>query len=388
MATTVKEPADVFVGLDAVPPALRPGDITEGLRYLLDGEVKDWSGPHETVYSPICLSGPEGAAKAELGRYPLMGEGESLAALEAACRAYGKGCGEWPTMSVGDRIRCVEAFVPRMIEMRDHVVNLLMWEIGKTLGDAEKEFDRTVDYIRDTITALKELDRTSSRFVLEPGFLAQIRRSPLGVVLCMGPYNYPLNETFTTLIPALIMGNTVIFKPPKYGVLLHAPLLQAFASSFPPGVVNTVYGEGAVVVGPLMTSGRIDVLAFIGSSRVAAILKHQHPQPNRLRCVLGLDAKNPAVVLPDADLDHAAKECAAGALSYNGQRCTAIKVIFCHRSVAESFTAKLTEQVASACCGYALGEGCHHHTAAGGGQAGVAQGARRGCCRSRCARRQ
>ena len=61
----------------------------------------------------------------------------------------------------------------------------------------------------------------------------------------MGPYNYPLNETFTTLIPALIMGNTVVFKPPRLGVLLHRPLLEAFRDSFPPGVVNTVYGRGA-----------------------------------------------------------------------------------------------------------------------------------------------
>jgi glyceraldehyde-3-phosphate dehydrogenase (NADP+) len=127
----------------------------------------------------------------------------------------------------------------------------------------------------------------------------------------MGPFNYPLNETFTTLIPALIMGNTVIFKPPKYGVLLHAPLLEAFAESFPPGVVNTVYGDGPKVVGPLMESGAIDVLAFIGSARVASILKHQHPQPNRLRCVFGLEAKNPGIILPHADLETTVRECVA-----------------------------------------------------------------------------
>jgi glyceraldehyde-3-phosphate dehydrogenase (NADP+) len=99
-----------------------------------------------------------------------------------------------------------------------------------------------VAYIKDTVGAVKELDRTSSRFTIEEGILAQIRRASLGVTLCMGPYNYPLNETYTTLIPALIMGNTVVFKPPKYGVLLHAPLLEAFKEAFPRGVVNTVYG--------------------------------------------------------------------------------------------------------------------------------------------------
>lgn len=225
-------------------------------------------------------------------------------------------------------------------------MKLLMWEIGKTLADAEKEFDRTVDYIRQTIDALKDLDRVSSRFVIEQGIIGQIRRAPLGVVLCMGPYNYPLNETFTTLIPALIMGNVVIFKPPKLGVLLHRPLLQAFRDSFPPGVVNTVYGEGANVVGPLMTSGRIDVLAFIGSSRVADILKKQHPKPHRLRCILGLEAKNAGIVLPDADLDLTVKECVLGSLSFNGQRCTALKILFVHSSILNAFLGKFSEAVA------------------------------------------
>jgi glyceraldehyde-3-phosphate dehydrogenase (NADP+) len=82
------------------------------------------------------------------------------------------------------------------------------------------------------------------------------------------------------------MGNTAIFKPPKLGVLLHSPLLEAFRKSFPAGVVNTVYGDGQVVVGPLMQSGKIDCLAFIGTSRVADILKKQHPKPHRLRAFL------------------------------------------------------------------------------------------------------
>jgi glyceraldehyde-3-phosphate dehydrogenase (NADP+) len=265
--------------------------------------------------------------------------------LDSAVRAFGSGHGEWPRMTVAERIRHVADFAVRMKAKRDEVVRLMMWEIAKPLADCYKEFDRTVDYIRDTIDALKELDRTGSRFSLQEGFAAQIRRSPLGVVLCMGPFNYPLNETFTTLIPALIMGNTVVFKTPKFGVLLFAPLLDAFAECFPPGVINTVFGEGSKIVGPMMASGNIDVLAFIGSARVANILKHQHPRMNRLRCVLGLDAKNPAVVLEDADLDLAARECLSGSLSFNGQRCTAVKVIFVHRRVADAFCEKFARAV-------------------------------------------
>jgi glyceraldehyde-3-phosphate dehydrogenase (NADP+) len=109
--------------------------------------------------------------------------------------------------------------------------------------------------------------------------------------------------------------------------------------------VNVIQGDGPTVIGPLMTSGRIDVLAFIGTSRVANILKRQHPHPNRLRSILGLEAKNPAVVLADADLAVAVKECVSGALSFNGQRCTALKMIFVHESRAEEFVTKLSEAV-------------------------------------------
>jgi glyceraldehyde-3-phosphate dehydrogenase (NADP+) len=328
-----------------IPADAKVSYFADGAHYLIDGEIRAWDGPCQEVHSPVYIAGPKSLEPYALGHYPLLTEKEAVEALEAACRAYGKGGGAWPTMSVGERIAHMEQFLPRMRAVRDQVIRLLMWEIGKTLPDATKEFDRTVDYIVDTIAALKELDRSSSRMAVQEGFIAQIRRSPLGVVLCMGPYNYPLNETFTTLIPALLMGNTVIFKPPKYGVLLHAPLLQAFAESFPPGVVNTVYGDGPTVVGPLIKSGRVDVLAFIGSAKVASILKHQHPAPNRLRCVLGLEAKNAAVVLPHADLDNAVRECTLGALSYNGQRCTAIKIIFVHRSLAAEFCERFAASV-------------------------------------------
>src|SRR5205814_649301 len=166
----------------------------------------------------------------------------------------------------------------------------------KSLTDSEKEFDRTVEYITRTISALKDLDNINSRFEIVEGTIGQIRRTPLGVVLCMGPFNYPLNETFSTLIPALLMGNTVVFKPAKYGVLLIRPLLEAFQTSFPPGVINIIYGRGRETVGALMESGKVDVFAFIGTNKGANDLKKLHPKLHRLKAILGLDAKNPAIV--------------------------------------------------------------------------------------------
>ncbi len=341
-----------FPLIEEIPDRFRFSALIRQDEYLINGELLKWQGPLQEVFSPVCTRDREGTTSQVLiGSYPMLTSKEAKMALAAAVGAFDHGRGHWPTLSVEERIACMEDFTFRMKERRESVIRLLMWEIGKSYADSVKEFDRTIDYIRDTIDAVKELDRNSSRFQIEQGIIGQIRRSPLGVVLCMGPFNYPLNETFTTLIPALIMGNTVIFKPPKYGVLLHQPLLEAFRQAFPPGVVNTVYGDGPQVVGPLMESGQVDVLAFIGSSRVASILKKQHPRPHRLRSVLGLEAKNPAIVLADCDLDLAVNECLLGSLSYNGQRCTALKIIFVHESIAEEFNGKMAAAVNNLICG-------------------------------------
>jgi glyceraldehyde-3-phosphate dehydrogenase (NADP+) len=337
-----------FPAFDQIPEKFRLSEQVNQRDYLINGELLTWQGEVQEVFSPVCTrDANEIISPYLIGSYPLLTSNESLLALVAAVTAYDHGRGLWPTLSVEERISRMEDFSFRMKEQREAVINLLMWEIGKSYGDSSKEFDRTVEYIRDTIEAVKELDRNSSRFQIEQGIIGQVRRSPLGVVLCMGPYNYPLNETFTTLIPALIMGNTVIFKPPKYGVLLHHPLLTAFRDAFPPGVVNTVYGHGPDVVAPLMESGQIDALAFIGTSRVASILKKQHPRPHRLRSILGLEAKNPAIILPDADLEMAVNECLLGSLSYNGQRCTALKIIFVHESIADEFNSRMAEGINS-----------------------------------------
>jgi len=311
--------------------------------YLINGELTPWTGAKSEVFSTI--SSTEDYKPTLLGTIPTLGEKEALAALDAAVSAYNKGQGLWPTMKVVDRIACMEKFVNQMKTKREEIVKLLMWEIGKNLSDSEKEFDRTVDYVYDTIEDYRQMDRDSAKFEKSSGVNAHIRRGPLGVVLCLGPYNYPLNETFALLIPALIMGNTAVFKPAKHGVLLISPLLEAFRNSFPKGVINIIYGRGRTVAAPIMQSGKVDVLALIGNSKSANALQNQHPKSNRLRLVLGLEAKNPAIVLKDADLDLAIAECIAGSTSFNGQRCTALKVLYVHEEIVDEFNTRFSEKV-------------------------------------------
>lgn len=337
---------NIFVSEADIPEEYRIEREIHQREYLSDGVMKKWDGDVHKVYSPICIKTPGGLQRKLIGTYPVCTEKEAFEALDAAVTAYDNGRGQWPTMNVANRIQCVEKFIGKMREQKPIVVKLIMWEIGKSYADSVKEFDRTVEYIYATIDALKDLDRDSSRFTIEQGIAAQIRRSPLGVVLCMGPFNYPLNETFTTLIPAIIMGNTLLFKPPKHGTLLHYPLLNAFRECFPKGVVNTIYGRGHTIVPGLMSSGKINVLTLIGSSKVANELKKLHPKVNRLRAILGLDAKNAAIVTQNADIRLAVQETALGSLSFNGQRCTAIKIAFVHRSVVSDFIQQLSAEIA------------------------------------------
>lgn len=334
----------MFPKVGEIPAEVDLPQPLEQREFLLDGRLETWNGEVQDVTSAVQVVSSDGPTPKRIGSCPVLDEATAQRALEVVGRAWNYGLGDWPTAGVEERIRRVEAFAADMQRLRDEVVRLMMWEICKPLSECYVEFDRTIKYIHDSVDAVKELDRTSSRLVIEQGIYAQIRRAPLGPVLCMGPYNYPLNETFTTLIPAVLMGNPVIVKTPRLGKLLFAPLLEALRDNFPPGVVNLLFGDRRIVQ-PMLRSGRISVLAFIGSHQAADALRRLHPQPHRLRCVLGLDAKNPAIILPSADMDLTVREVLSGALSYSGQRCTALKIIFCHSSRMDELLRGLNEGI-------------------------------------------
>ncbi|HEU0204733.1 MAG TPA: aldehyde dehydrogenase family protein, partial [Burkholderiaceae bacterium] len=250
-------------------------------------------------------------------------------------------------------------FARQLAARRESIVRWLMWEIGKARLDAEKEFDRTIGYLEMTLheaAALVQGERVATH---ADGMRARIRRVPLGVVLCLGPYNYPFNETFATLVPALAMGNTAVLKVPKWGALMYEEIAAAAMEALPAGVLNLVYGEGSVVVPPLLQSGAVDVLAFIGSSGVGDALKKSHPKSNRLRAIMGMDAKNAAIVLDDADLDVALRECIAGTLGFNGQRCTALKILFVQRRLADDFAGRFAWRVDGLTMGMPWDDGVH-----------------------------
>ena len=290
------------------------------------GKVLPWSGEVQDVFAPIYEAGTE--KKILIGQQARFGEEDSLAALEAATKSWDHGRGEWAQASPETRIAKVEELVVELKSKRDEIINVLMWEICKVKADATKEFDRTMDYIKDTISTYKTMLSHERSFIHEAGVLAQIKRAPIGIMLNLGPFNYPFNETYCTLIPAILMGNSVVMKLPNVGCLAHICTMEIYAKVFPPGVVNFISGAGRTTMPPIMKTGQVDIFCFIGGSTAADALLKQHPAPHRLKPCLSLDAKNLCVVMDDVDVAATVKECITGTLSYNGQRCTALKLLF------------------------------------------------------------
>lgn len=305
---------------------------------LVDGKVSAWADKVTTVTSPIQING----TNPELGAYAMMSSDQAEEAVKAASKAWGNGRGAWPQLSTNERIEAIQKFTTKLSEKREQIAHLLMWEICKNTSDAFAEVDRTIKYIHDTIAQLqsKEGEYTGRE---ANGVIVTKKRNPIGVTLILGPFNYPFNETYAMLMPALLMGNTIVMKLPSVGGLVHALTAEIFAEVLPRGVINFVSGSARATIPRVMETGLIDIFSFIGGFKAADSLIKAHPTPHRLYSVLGLDAKNAAIVCPSADIDHAVGQCISGGFSYNGQRCTAVKIIFVHKTKVDEFVQKYAD---------------------------------------------
>ncbi|RYG65639.1 aldehyde dehydrogenase family protein, partial [archaeon] len=224
----------------------------------------------------------------------------------------------------------------------------MCFPLCQSTKDAASEFDRTLQFVAALIAEFRALDQQSLVWRSLEGIYAIVRRAARGIVLCVGPFNYPLNETYATLIPALLMGNVVLLKVPTVGGLAHVLTMRAFLDALPPGTLQFVTGSGRRLLGPLMRSGAVDALAFIGTSKAADELIKAHPKVHRLKVFAQLEGKNMAVVhhdllaspaallSPASLLEEAMDQLVVGALSFNGQRCTAVKMIFVHEDLVDA----------------------------------------------------
>lgn len=187
------------------PDMVLPESITcpsvDGAKVFLGGKISPHTGDLEDVHSPILNSIGE---KYAIGRLAQMHEPESLLAVESAQGAWRCGQGLWPQMSMEQRIAVVEDLVRHLMLRRTEIVDILTWEICKSTKDAAMEFDRTMLFIDATIKELRSQVAQSSWETVS-GVIGRFKRAPIGVMLCLGPFNYPFNETYASMIPALLM---------------------------------------------------------------------------------------------------------------------------------------------------------------------------------------
>jgi glyceraldehyde-3-phosphate dehydrogenase (NADP(+)) (phosphorylating) len=302
---------------------------------LVNGEWKS-SEKEITIYSPI--------NQEELGTVPAMSQAEVDEAMQAARAALPA----WRALSAVERAAYLHKTAAILERDKEEIGTILAKEVAKGIKAAIGEVVRTADLIR---YAAEEGLRITGQAMEGGGFeaasknkLAVVRREPVGVVLAIAPFNYPVNLSGSKIAPALIAGNVVMFKPPTQGSISGLLLAKAFEEAgIPAGVFNTITGRGSEIGDYIIEHKEVNFINFTGSTPIGErIGRLAGMRP----IMLELGGKDAALVLEDADLEHAAKQIVAGAFSYSGQRCTAIKRVIVLESVADKLVTLLQAEVA------------------------------------------
>ncbi|QIZ08631.1 NADP-dependent glyceraldehyde-3-phosphate dehydrogenase [Priestia megaterium] len=253
----------------------------------------------------------------------------------------------WAETSLQKRAKFLYKWADELVNMQDEIAEIIMKEVGKSLKDAKNEVVRTADFIRYTVEEAMHMHGESMKGDSFPGGskskIAIVERVPLGVILAIPPFNYPVNLAAAKLAPALISGNAVIFKPATQGAISGIKMIEALhKANFPKGLVNIVTGRGSVIGDYLVEHKGINMISFTGGTNTGISLAEK---AGMIPLVLELGGKDPGIVREDADLHEAAKHIISGAFSYSGQRCTAIKRVLVHESVADEIVSILKEEI-------------------------------------------
>lgn len=243
----------------------------------------------------------------------------------------------WENTPLYQRAKIVHLAADWLRHFESNMTELLVREIGKTVEEAKNEIFRSAeltDYFADEVQSLRGESLDSDNFPgYEKGRIAVVERVAHGVVLAIAPFNYPVNLAVSKIAPALLMGNSVVFKPPTQGGISGLHLVRIFQKAgIPTGVITCVTGGGSDVGNYLVSHGDVSMIAFTGSSEVGVVIASKTAmKPMLFEC----GGNNAAFVFPDADLTLAAKEIIKGGFSYAGQRCTAIKYVVGTQSVLD-----------------------------------------------------
>lgn len=281
-------------------------------------------------------------------REDLIGEyGCSVAHAREAVAAAKAALPSWRRRSFAERAAVLRAFAVAVKARREAFAVAIARCIGKPLWEARTEVDAVVAKVEITLGA--GMEAVAPRDL--PADKASIRHRPVGVMLVLGPFNFPAHLPNGHFVPALATGNTVVFKPSERAPLVGDLLAECMhEAGVPAGVFNVVHGDGPVAAA-LVADGDVDGVCFTGSTAVGQrILEASARFPGRL-VALELGGSNAAIVTADANLDHAAREIAFSAFVTAGQRCTATSRVYVERAAQE----RLVEALARLTAGVRVG---------------------------------
>lgn len=308
--------------------------MSKQYKNLVNGEWK-LSDNDIKIYAP--------ATGEELGTVPAMSQEDVDYVYQTAHAAQPA----WRALSYVERAAYLHKVADILDRDAEKIGDILSKEIAKGYKAAVGEVTRTADIIR---YAAEEGVRIQGE-VLEGGSfdpaskkkIAMVRREPLGLVLAISPFNYPINLAGSKIAPALISGNVVALKPPTQGSISGLVLAEVFAEAgLPAGVFSTITGRGSVIGDYIVEHEAVNFINFTGSTSIGErIGKMAGMRP----IMLELGGKDSAIVLQDANLEKAAKNIVEGAFGYSGQRCTAVKRVLVQEEVADELVEIIREKV-------------------------------------------
>ncbi len=305
-------------------------------RNLINGEwVESKDGKYITVTSPIDNS--------VIGSVPAMTKNEVDLAVQAAKEAQK----DWKHVTIDEKAEILYHAADILLKNKEELAGLMVKEIAKDRKSGLSEVERTADFIKFTADTAKNISGESIPGDSFPGGktnkVSIVRREPLGVVLAISPFNYPVNLAASKIAPGLMAGNSVILKPATQGSLCGLYLARAFQEAgVPDGVLNTVTGKGSEIGDYITTHPGINFINFTGSTEVG---QHISQITNMVPLLMELGGKDAAIVLEDADLDLTANNIVAGGYSYSGQRCTAVKRILAVDQIADQLVEKIMSKM-------------------------------------------
>jgi aldehyde dehydrogenase (NAD+) len=268
------------------------------------------------------------------------------AMAEQAVAAAAEAAAGWRATSAPSRGDVLRATAGLLDARLREIARDLSREEGKTLAESLREIQLAARIFR--YYAAQTLDADGETYPSHDSeMLLFTRREPVGVVAAITPWNFPVSLPSWKIAPALAFGNAVVWKPAELVPLVSVHLTRALADAgLPRGVLNLVIGRGSRVGEPLVSSPAIDALTFTGSTHTGRSLQARAAARGK-KVQLELGGKNPAVVLADADLDHAAQQISIGAFGASGQKCTATSRVVVEQRVAEELINRLARLAGS-----------------------------------------